>query len=80
MKHESEQSLGHQAAPCGEVPTAAPLQAPRASERRELPGRPLGWIADQHRKQEERRCYVCGGRDDGGCHGIDGQRAECPWF
>lgn len=42
--------------------------------------KPAGWMADQHRKQEERRCYVCGGRDDGGCHGIDGERAECPWY
>ena len=38
------------------------------------------WLADQFRKQEERRCYVCAGWDDGGCHGIDGERAECPWY
>lgn len=42
--------------------------------------KPPGWIADQHRKQEERRCYVCGGRDDGGCHGINGELYECPWY
>jgi hypothetical protein len=58
---------------------AAAIQA--RPERREPPKqKPIGWLADQHRKQEERRCYVCGGRDDGGCHGIDGERAECPWY
>lgn len=42
--------------------------------------RNVQWLADQHRKQEERRCYVCGGCDDGGCHGINGEMYECPWY
>lgn len=30
---------------------------------------------------EKRRCYVCGTRaDDGCCGGVDGERAECPWY
>lgn len=30
---------------------------------------------------EQRRCYVCGTRaDEGCCGGIDGERAECPWY
>jgi hypothetical protein len=49
--------------------------SPQPAERRNV-----GWIADQFRKQEERRCYVCGGRDDGGCHGVNGEMYECPWY
>lgn len=56
-----------------------PLKAVRATGEGEQP-KPSGWLRDQHQRQEERRCYVCGGRDDGGCHGIDGERAECPWY
>jgi hypothetical protein len=73
----------HLDAPSGQVASPAPRLTPRETERHELPRRPLrntGWLADQHRKQEERRCYVCNGRDDGGCHGMDGERAECPWY
>lgn len=30
---------------------------------------------------EKRRCYVCGTRaDEGCCGGVDGERAECPWY
>jgi hypothetical protein len=52
-------------------------EVPSVEERK--PRNPL-WLADQHRKQDDRRCYVCGGRDDGGCHGIDGEMYECPWY
>lgn len=54
----------------------------RQDDALKVPAKPVNqaWLADQFRKQEERRCYVCGSRDDGCCRGIDGEMAECPWY
>jgi hypothetical protein len=51
---------------------------PAAGELEQLADR---WSdADSLRRSDTSRCYVCGGLDDGACHGVDGERAECPWY